>query len=66
MKTPQVPAMPGMAPLGFMRPKSVDQVALAKLKAAAPIKPTKPQEPLDFGLFSDDSLQTDLIESLRR
>ena len=46
--------------------RAQDQAALAKIKAAAPIKPAKPQEPLDFGLFSDDSLQSDLIDSLRR
>lgn len=37
---------------------------LARLKARAPLRAGKPQLPLDVGLFSDDSLQTDLIEML--
>ncbi len=37
---------------------------LLKLKARAPIKPRVPQLPADIGLFSDDSLQTDLVEML--
>lgn len=35
---------------------------LAKLKAAAPLRPAKPQAPCDIGLFSDDDDQMDLIE----
>jgi len=35
---------------------------LAKLKAAAPLRPAKPQAPCDVGLFSDDAAQMDLIE----
>ena len=34
---------------------------LAKRQAAAPLKPNKPQEPCDVGLFSDDARQLDLI-----
>jgi hypothetical protein len=37
-------------------------VALAKVKARAPLRPKKPQEPCDVGLFSDDHLQLDLVE----
>ena len=46
------------------RDLSVDMVAIAKRKAAESLKPSKPQLPADHGLFSDDSLQTDLIEIL--
>ena len=36
--------------------------ALARLKAAAPMRPDKPQKPCDVGLFSDESAQLDLVE----
>lgn len=36
--------------------------ALARLKAAAPLRPSKPQKPCDVGLFSDEADQMDLIE----
>lgn len=62
MKTPQVPAMPGMVPLGLTRPLSRDLAELAQRKANAPLKPAKPQAPCDIGLFSDDANQLDLIE----
>jgi hypothetical protein len=35
---------------------------LARLKAAAPLRPAKPQKPCDVGLFSDEADQMDLIE----
>jgi hypothetical protein len=38
-----------------------DQITVTKRKAAAPLKPAKPQEPCDVGLFSDDANQTDLV-----
>lgn len=66
MKTPQVPAMPGMSPLGFMRPVSQDQAALAQRKANAPLKPKVAQVACDVGLFGDDMLQSDLIDRGRR
>jgi hypothetical protein len=34
---------------------------LLRLKAAAPIKPAKPQKPCDVGLFSDEADQLDLV-----
>lgn len=34
---------------------------LLRIKAAAPIKPRKPQQPCDVGLFSDDADQLDLV-----
>ncbi len=37
---------------------------LARLKAREPLRASKPQLPLDIGLFGDDSLQTDLVEML--
>lgn len=33
-------------------------------QAAAPMRPAVEQKPCDIGLFSDDALQTDLIEML--
>ena len=44
--------MPGTAP---------DVGGLLRLKAAAPIKPGKPQQPCDHGLFSDEADQLDLV-----
>jgi hypothetical protein len=38
-----------------------DLAGLARLKAAAPMKPNKAQEPCDIGLFSDSSSQLDLV-----
>jgi hypothetical protein len=49
---PQI-AMLGMSP---------DVGGLLRQKAAAPIKPRKPQVPCDIGLFSDDADQMDLVE----
>ena len=46
-------AMAGMSP---------DVGGLLRQKAAAPIKPRKPQVPCDIGLFSDDADQLDLVE----
>lgn len=53
----EIISLPGTGP---------DAVSFAKRKAAAPLKPAKPQEPCDIGLFSDDSLQTDLVDMARR
>jgi hypothetical protein len=36
----------------------------ARRKAASSLKPTRPQAPCDMGLFSDESLQLDLVEML--
>lgn len=58
MKTPQIAALPGMTPLGV--------VPIAVRKAAQPLRPSKPQEPCDVGLFSDDSKQIDLIDMVRQ
>lgn len=41
---------------------SPDIAGLLRLKAAAPIKPRKPQQRCDVGLFSDDADQLDLVE----
>lgn len=42
-------------------------VSLAKRKAAAPLKPAKPQEPCDVGLFSDakNQLEMDIVKHKR-
>lgn len=39
-----------------------DIAGLLRQKAAAPIKPRKPQQPCDHGLFSDEADQLDLVE----
>jgi hypothetical protein len=39
-----------------------DVKGLLRQRAAAPIKPKKPQAPCDVGLFSDDADQLDLVE----
>jgi hypothetical protein len=46
------PEMPGCGP---------DVAGLLRLKAAAPIKPRKPQVACDIGLFSDEADQLDLV-----
>lgn len=68
MKTPQIAAMPGFAPLGFSDPRKLqeDQAALARRKAAAPLLAAKPQEACDIGLFSDEPAQIDLVDISRR
>lgn len=43
-----------------------DQAAMLRRRAAAPLKPTKPQAKADHGLFSDDRHQIDLVDELRR
>lgn len=47
------PSFPGTA---------ADVGGLLRIKAAAPIKPRKPQSPCDHGLFSDEADQLDLVE----
>ena len=44
-----------------MQCTSADIAGLLRLKAAAPIKPRKPQLRCDVGLFSDDADQLDLV-----
>lgn len=39
-----------------------DIAGLLRIKAAAPIKPRKPQSACDIGLFSDEADQLDLVE----
>lgn len=43
-----------------------DPAGLARKLAAAPLKPRKPQEPCDAGLFSDESRQTDIEDFIRK
>lgn len=47
---------------GEMPGTSPDIGGLLRLKAAAPIKPRKPQARCDIGLFSDEADQLDLVE----
>jgi hypothetical protein len=54
------------APLNVTRPLQTDQAEIARRKTAAPLKPKIAQKPLDFGLFGDDALQTDLVDLTRR
>lgn len=39
---------------------------LARRKAAAPLRPGKPQAPCDIGLFGDEAAQLDLVDAARR
>lgn len=43
-----------------------DLAELARRRASAPLKPSKPQAACDVGLFSDDSAQLDLVDLARR
>lgn len=49
------PALPGCSP---------DVKGLLTLKAKAPMRPGKPQQACDHGLFSDDPDQLDLVSWL--
>jgi hypothetical protein len=61
MRTPQIPAMPGMSPLGLTNARNVDEKTVAQRKWQAPKLAPKPQQPCDVGLFSDDSKQQNLF-----
>ncbi|CAN7378598.1 N-6 DNA methylase [Bradyrhizobium sp. LjRoot220] len=59
------PAAQKAGPLPVLLPP--DPVAsVAQRKADTPLKPKKPQAALDFGLFGDGHLQTDLVDIARR
>jgi hypothetical protein len=62
MKTPQLPPLAGMTPLGLTNALSRDQAALAQRKANSPLMAPKPQIPCDHGLFSDERDQLDLAD----
>jgi hypothetical protein len=67
MKTPQVPPMPGMSPLGLrINPKNVDEKTVAERQWRKPLLPGAAQQSCDFGLFGDGHKQTDLIDRLNR
>lgn len=51
---------------GLVRPLAVDQAEIARRRAAAPLKPAKPQQACDVGLFSDVATQTDLVDLVRK
>ncbi len=46
--------LPGTEPIG--------QGELARRRAAEPLRPRVPQRPADFGLFSDEAAQSDLVD----
>jgi hypothetical protein len=54
--------LPGQLDLPQCESKPRDQMQRA---AAAPLKPSTPQEPCDVGLFSDGAAQTDLVDLCR-
>jgi hypothetical protein len=43
-----------------------DLAGALQRKADSPLKPSRPQEPCDVGLFSDHSKQVDLVDRLRK
>lgn len=45
-----------------LNPRATDDKTVAERKWAAGLKPAKPQQPCDIGLFSDDANQLDLCE----
>ena len=67
MKTPQIPAMPGMTPLGLKEPsRATNEKTIAERKWQQPKLAPAPQQQCDFGLFGDGHKQTDLIDRLNR
>lgn len=71
--------MAGMTPLGakidstpagqqYVLPgaERATPAQIARRRAAEPLRASKPQQPCDHGLFSDDARQTDLIDAVRR
>lgn len=64
---PHVPGPRVTLPGQMELPRTEERPAeLAKLKAAAPLKPGKPQRPCDHGLFSDAAAQIDLVDMIRK
>lgn len=55
--------LPGQTELPGAEPTPVRQQL--ERKAAAPLKPRKPQRSCDVGLFSDEAAQLDLVEMLQ-
>lgn len=44
-----------------LNPRATDEKTIAERKWLAPIKPAKPQQPCDIGLFSDDMDQVEMF-----
>jgi hypothetical protein len=44
-----------------LKPRSIDQRTVAERKWQAGLKPAKPQQPCDHGLFGDDHLQMEFV-----
>ncbi len=49
-----------------LNPIATDQKTVAERKWRAGLKPAKPQQPCDHGLFSDDAAQLDLVEMFQQ
>jgi hypothetical protein len=47
-------------------PIARDQKTVAERKWSAPLKPARPQQPCDVGLFSDEADQLDLVEMFQQ
>jgi hypothetical protein len=45
-----------------LNPRAADEKTVAERKWRTGLKPRKPQEPCDVGLFSDEAAQLDLVE----
>jgi len=67
MKQPHIPGprvdLPGQLEIPATAP---DPSSLAGRRAAAPMRPAKPQKPCDHGLFGDAAEQLDLVEMARK
>jgi hypothetical protein len=67
MKTPQVPAMPGMSPLGFKEPRrATNEKTLAERQWLKHKLAPAPQDQCDIGLFGDGHKQIDFIDRINR
>ena len=60
MKTPHIPGARVDLP-GQLELPDTPRASNAKHLAAAPMRPDKPQQPCDVGLFGDDASQTELF-----
>lgn len=60
------PFLLGMRELEVTNPRDRDLAELARRQAAAPLRPSKPQEACDVGLFGDGAAQLDLVDQARR
>ena len=47
-----------------LNPRATDEKTIAERKWQSGLKPAKPQQPCDHGMFGDGHLQLDLVEML--